>query len=67
MIVGLGAAGVAVSNILLAAGVRHIIGCDSRGAVHTEREDYLDGTMSPVKRALAETTNPSAGAAARPT
>ena len=38
-------------------GVRHIIGCDSRGAVHTEREDYLDGTMSPVKRALAQRTN----------
>jgi len=57
VIVGLGAAGVAVTNILLAAGVRHIIGCDSRGAVHTDRSDYLDGTMPPVKRALAEITN----------
>ena len=43
VVVGLGAAGVAVTDILLAAGVRHLIGCDSRGAVHTEREDYLDG------------------------
>src|ERR1700729_753847 len=57
VVVGLGAAGVAVSDILMAAGVRHLIGCDSRGAVHTEREDYLDGTMTPVKRSLAERTN----------
>jgi malate dehydrogenase (oxaloacetate-decarboxylating) len=57
VIVGLGAAGVAVTQILLEAGVHHIIGCDSRGAVHVEREDYLDGTMGAVKRALAERTN----------
>jgi malate dehydrogenase (oxaloacetate-decarboxylating) len=57
VVVGLGAAGVAVSDILMAAGVRHLIGCDSRGAVHTEREDYLDGTMTPVKRELAQRTN----------
>ena len=57
VIVGLGAAGVAVANILLAGGVRHIIGCDSRGALHTDRADYLDGSMHPVKRALAERTN----------
>jgi malate dehydrogenase (oxaloacetate-decarboxylating) len=58
VIVGLGAAGVAVARILLGAGVRHIICCDSRGAVHTERADYLDGSMSPVKRSIAEATNP---------
>jgi malate dehydrogenase (oxaloacetate-decarboxylating) len=57
VIVGLGAAGIAVSKILIEAGVRHIIGCDSRGAVHVERADYLDQTMSPVKRWLAERTN----------
>ena len=57
VVVGLGAAGIAVSDILLAAGVRHLIGCDSRGAVHTEREDYLDGSMSPVKHDLAQRTN----------
>ena len=57
VIVGLGAAGIAVAKILLEAGVRHIIGCDSRGAVHVERADYLDGTMGAVKRALAERTN----------
>jgi malate dehydrogenase (oxaloacetate-decarboxylating) len=54
---GLGAAGIAVAKILLEAGARHIIGCDSRGAVHMQREDYLDGTMAPVKRALAQATN----------
>jgi malate dehydrogenase (oxaloacetate-decarboxylating) len=57
VIVGLGAAGVAVAKILIAAGARHIIGCDSRGAVHTDRVDYLDGSMHPVKRVIAETTN----------
>ncbi len=57
VIVGLGAAGVAVTRILLAAGARHIICCDSRGAVHTDREDYLDGTMPRVKRELAALTN----------
>ena len=57
VIVGLGAAGVAVAKILMAAGARHIIGCDSRGAVHTDRADYLDGSMHPVKRVIAETTN----------
>jgi malate dehydrogenase (oxaloacetate-decarboxylating) len=57
VVVGLGAAGVAVSEILLAAGVRHLIGVDSRGAVHTARQDYLDETMGEVKRGLAERTN----------
>ncbi|MEA2212269.1 MAG: hypothetical protein QOF83_2217 [Solirubrobacteraceae bacterium] len=57
VVVGLGAAGVAVTKILLEAGVRHIIGCDSHGALHTEREDYVQGTMPLVKRRLAEVTN----------
>jgi malate dehydrogenase (oxaloacetate-decarboxylating) len=58
IVVGIGAAGVAVSRILLAAGVRHMIGCDSRGALHRRREDYVDGTMNAVKRWYAEATNP---------
>jgi malate dehydrogenase (oxaloacetate-decarboxylating) len=58
LIVGTGAAGVAVTKILMAAGARKIINCDSRGALSVEREDYLDGTMHPVKRALAEAGNP---------
>jgi malate dehydrogenase (oxaloacetate-decarboxylating) len=57
VICGLGAAGMAVTRILLAAGARHIIGCDSRGALHAERADYLEGTMHPVKQWLASVTN----------
>ncbi len=37
--------------------MRDIIGADSRGALSTLREDYLDGTMSSVKRWYAESTN----------
>jgi malate dehydrogenase (oxaloacetate-decarboxylating) len=62
VIVGLGAAGVAVSKILLEAGARHITACDSRGAVTVDREDYLDGTMTAVKRALAPALERRSGA-----
>jgi malate dehydrogenase (oxaloacetate-decarboxylating) len=58
VVVGLGAAGVAVTKILLGAGVTSVIGCDSRGAVHTGRADYVDGSMNPAKRWYAEHTNP---------
>jgi malate dehydrogenase (oxaloacetate-decarboxylating) len=57
VIVGLGAAGMATANILIAAGAHQIIGCDTRGALHTERADYLDGSMPPSKRAFAQATN----------
>jgi malate dehydrogenase (oxaloacetate-decarboxylating) len=58
LIIGLGAAGIAVTKILQEAGVRQIIGADSRGALHVEREDYLDGSMNPQKRWFAQATNP---------
>ena len=58
LIIGLGAAGIAVTKILLEAGVRHIVGADSRGALHVEREDYVDGSMNEVKRWFAQSTNP---------
>ncbi|HXR29148.1 MAG TPA: NAD-dependent malic enzyme [Solirubrobacteraceae bacterium] len=58
LVIGLGAAGIAVTKILLAAGVSQIIGADSRGALHVGREDYLDGSMNSVKRWFAEVTNP---------
>jgi malate dehydrogenase (oxaloacetate-decarboxylating) len=58
LVTGLGAAGVAVTKILLEAGVEHVIGCDSQGAVHTGRADYLDGTMTEIKRWYAEHSNP---------
>jgi len=57
LVIGLGAAGVAVTKIMLEAGVRDIIGADSRGALSTQREDYLDGTMSAVKQWYAQSTN----------
>jgi malate dehydrogenase (oxaloacetate-decarboxylating) len=58
VISGIGAAGIAVTKILLEAGASHIIGCDSRGAVHVERADYVDGSMHEVKRWLASVSNP---------
>ena len=64
MIIGLGAAGIAVTKILLAAGVRQIVGADSSGALHVQREDYLDGSMNPLKRWFAEVTNPDCRAGA---
>jgi malate dehydrogenase (oxaloacetate-decarboxylating) len=58
LVIGLGAAGIAVTKILLAAGVRHVVGADSRGVLSVQREDYLDGSMNAVKRWFAESTNP---------
>ncbi len=57
VILGLGAAGVATTRILLEAGVSDIVGVDSRGALHTDRADYVAEAMHPVKRWYAETTN----------
>jgi len=64
LVIGLGAAGIAVTKILLAAGVSKIIGADSRGVVHTQREDYQYGTMNATKRWFAEVTNPDCRAGA---
>jgi len=58
LVVGLGAAGVAVTKMMLAVGVRHVIGCDRQGAVSTEREDYVAGEMHGAKRWYAENSNP---------
>ena len=51
---GVGAAGIAVTHALQAAGVRRIVGCDSKGVVHTDRTDLTD-----VKRRYAEETAPA--------
>jgi malate dehydrogenase (oxaloacetate-decarboxylating) len=64
LVIGLGAAGIAVTKILLAAGVSKIIGADSRGALHTQRADYLDDSMNSVKRWFADSTNPECRAGA---
>ena len=58
LVTGLGAAGIAVTKILLSAGVKDVIGADSRGLVSTQRPDYVDGTMNSVKRWYAEMSNP---------
>jgi malate dehydrogenase (oxaloacetate-decarboxylating) len=53
--VGLGAAGIAVTRMLLRCGVAEIIGCDTHGLIHTERDDWDE--MHPLKRWYAENTN----------
>jgi malate dehydrogenase (oxaloacetate-decarboxylating) len=49
---GAGAAGIACSRILLAAGIGDLALADSRGIVHSARND-----LNPIKRELAELTN----------
>jgi malate dehydrogenase (oxaloacetate-decarboxylating) len=51
---GVGAAGVACSKILLAAGVKNLIGFDRTGAIYRGRKDG----MNSVKEWFAEHTNP---------
>jgi malate dehydrogenase (oxaloacetate-decarboxylating) len=58
LLVGAGAAGVAVVKILIDAGVTSIVACDRFGAIHAGREDYEAGSMNAPKRWLAEHTNP---------
>ena len=61
-IIGTGAAGTAVTEMLLAGGATHIVGCDVDGIVHRGRPG-LDSAL----RAYAERTNPlglTGGAAA---
>jgi malate dehydrogenase (oxaloacetate-decarboxylating) len=53
VVVGAGAAGVACTDIMLARGVRDIVGCDRQGVVHAARPD-----LTSVKRAYADRTNP---------
>jgi malate dehydrogenase (oxaloacetate-decarboxylating) len=55
--VGAGAAGVAVAKIIMNEGVSEIVACDRNGSIHTEREDYADGTMNTPKVWLADNTN----------
>jgi malate dehydrogenase (oxaloacetate-decarboxylating) len=53
VLTGVGAAGVAVTHTLQAAGVRNVIGCDSQGAVCHGRPGLTD-----LKARYAEETNP---------
>jgi malate dehydrogenase (oxaloacetate-decarboxylating) len=50
---GVGAAGIATLDVLLAAGARNVVGCDREGAVHRGRPG-----LPPHKAAFAERTNP---------
>ena len=50
---GVGASGVACAKIIVAAGAKNIVGCDSKGIVHEGRED-----LNESKRWFAENTNP---------
>ena len=52
---GVGAAGVACTKIVMAAGVRNIIGCDQQGAIYRGRREH----MNPVKEWYAGHTNPN--------
>ncbi|MEO8316635.1 MAG: malic enzyme-like NAD(P)-binding protein [Pseudomonadota bacterium] len=51
---GIGAAGVACSKIVMAAGVKNIIGCDTTGAIYEGRKE----NMNWVKDWYARNTNP---------
>ena len=53
VVTGVGAAGVAVTKMMLAAGVHDVVGCDREGVVNLDRPG-----LSPVKAAFAELTNP---------
>ena len=53
VVTGVGAAGIAVTRTLQAAGVRDVVGCDRQGAVHRERLGLTE-----TKRRYAEETNP---------
>ena len=53
VVTGVGAAGVSVTDILLNAGVRTVIGCDHSGAIYDGREG-----LNAIKVAYAQRTNP---------
>jgi malate dehydrogenase (oxaloacetate-decarboxylating) len=53
VVTGAGAAGVATTDMLLAAGVRDLIGCDRQGALYAGRPG-----MDPSKAEFAARTNP---------
>jgi malate dehydrogenase (oxaloacetate-decarboxylating) len=53
VVTGVGAAGVAVTKMLLAAGATDVVGCDREGVVYAGRPG-----LTPVKAAFAGLTNP---------
>ncbi len=51
---GIGAAGVACTKIVMAAGVKNIVGCDTTGAIYEGRKEHMNW----VKDWYARNTNP---------
>jgi malate dehydrogenase (oxaloacetate-decarboxylating) len=59
---GIGAAGVATARLMLIYGIKNIIFCDSKGIVHSEREDLTkekkellrESTLAPTPGALVD-------------
>jgi malate dehydrogenase (oxaloacetate-decarboxylating) len=51
---GVGAAGVACTKIVMAAGVKNVVGCDQKGAIYRGRKE----NMNWVKDWYAQNTNP---------
>jgi malate dehydrogenase (oxaloacetate-decarboxylating) len=52
---GVGAAGVACTKIIMAAGVQNVVGCDQMGAIYRGRRDHMNW----VKDWYAQNTNPN--------
>jgi malate dehydrogenase (oxaloacetate-decarboxylating) len=50
---GAGAAGIAIIKLLLSMGVKHVVMCDTKGAIYEGREEG----MNPVKDRIAKNTN----------
>ena len=57
LMLGLGAAGVAVTKMMLASGITDIIGCDRKGALSTTRDDFEQ--MTDIKRWYSKNSNPN--------
>ena len=53
VVVGVGSAGISVSDMLLRMGVRDLVGCDRQGALHVGMKDLTE-----VWQRFAERTNP---------
>jgi malate dehydrogenase (oxaloacetate-decarboxylating) len=58
LMLGLGAAGVACTKMMQESGITKIIGCDRKGAISVDRDDYVNDEMPPMKRWYAENSNP---------
>lgn len=54
VVAGVGAAGTACTKMMMALGIKNIIGCDRKGALHNNRTDLND-----AKREYADITNPN--------